>query len=109
MNIQKISSYQTSFQKQKSEKKEQKHDLINKFQTGIKNSADMNDTVVVPRTIFKGYMAFTASTSLGALAAALKKFTKISTVLTTLSVISGLWGTYSFVRPYLVTDKISNN
>ena len=29
--------------------------FTDKFITHTKNAADMNDTVVVPRTIFKGY------------------------------------------------------
>lgn len=104
MNIQKISAITPNFNANKPNKKES---VLDKFHTGIKNSADMNDTIEVPRTIFKGYMAFTASTSLGALAGLLKKFKTLSTVLTTLSVVSGLWGTYSFVRPYLINDKKS--
>ena len=75
-------------------------DLEN-FQTKIKNSADMNDTLVVPRTIFKGYMAFTVSTALGALSGFTKKVPKISGMFSIAASLTALWGTYAFVRPYL--------
>ena len=83
-----------------------KDSILNKFQTGIKNSADMNDTIVVPRTIFKGYLAFTASTALGALASFSNKVSKpkMSGFFSAAAALSALWGTYSFVRPYLFAN-----
>ena len=87
-----------------SETKNKKSSILNKFQTEIKNSADMNDTLEVPRTIFKGYLAFTASTAMSAVAAFTKKLPKVSGFFSALSAMTALWGTYSFVRPYLFTN-----
>ena len=77
--------------------------FTDKFYANTRNAADMNDTVVVPRTIFKGYLGFmagTTMTSLGALAKnnAIKKTLNIAGLLTC------LYGTWSFVRPFVVKD-----
>lgn len=103
MNIQRISSQQM-FRANKEEKSQNKHSALDKFHTAIVNSADMSDTIEVPRTIFKGYMAFTVATGFSALAAALKKHQKTSTVLATLSALTAVYGTFSFVRPFLLRD-----
>ena len=41
-----------------------KDDFLEKFHTATKNSADMTDTIVVPRTIFKGYLGIMTGTTL---------------------------------------------
>lgn len=77
--------------------------FLDKFETSIRNSADLNDTIKVPRTIFKGYLAFMASTTLVTLASFAKtKYPKSATVMNTISAGLALWGTYSFVRPYII-------
>lgn len=79
---------------------------LDKFQYEIKNSADINDTIKVPRTIFKGYLAFTASTSFLTVAMlAAKKHPKISAVFNILSAASVVYGTFSFVRPYIFNPE----
>lgn len=83
-----------------------KESLVEKFENNIKNSADLNDTVKVPRTIFKGYLAFTAGTALATVAAIAKgKTPRISNFLNIISSALIIFGTYSFVRPYLLRDK----
>ncbi len=78
------------------------NDMLDKFSTGIKNNCDMNDTLTVPRTIFKGYMAFTISTTLGMFASVMaKKHPTAKTITNVLANLVALAGTYCFVRPYL--------
>jgi len=83
-----------------------KNGLLDKFETSIRNSADLNDTVKVPRTIFKGYLAImTGSTLISVAMLAQNKCKKISNALNILSAGLMIFGTYSFVRPYLLKNK----
>lgn len=87
-------------------KPSQKRKLLDKFETSIRNSADMNDTLQVPRTIFKGYLAFMVSTTVVTLASFLNaKHKNLKTGMNVFSALTALYGTYSFVRPYLIKDK----
>ncbi len=82
-----------------------KNDFLDKFYTSIKNSSDLNDTVAVPRTIFKGYLAFMTGTALSGISAMAKnKYPKMSGALNILSIGLIIFGTFSFVRPYLIKD-----
>lgn len=78
---------------------------VDKFSTEIKNSADLNDTVTVPRTIFKGYLAFFAGTTLLGLGGILSKPKFIKNILNASSALTCLAGTYFFVRPYLIKNN----
>lgn len=81
----------------------QKNGLIDRFETKMINSADLNDTVKVPRTIFKGYLAFFAGTALTTIAAIAKnKHKKIANTLNIASALILTYGTFSFVRPYII-------
>ena len=83
--------------------------FLDKFETGIINSADLNDTVQVPRTIFKGYLAFFAGTTLPAIGAIIKKKApKITTVFNVASALLLIYGTFSFVRPYIIKNSSEN-
>lgn len=77
-------------------------DFLAGFNKYIKNSSDLNDTIQVPRTIFKGYLAFFTSTTLLTLGGFCKKSKKISTGFNIFSAVAALYGTYAFVRPYLL-------
>ena len=80
--------------------------LLDKFETNIRNSADLNDTVKVPRTIFKGYLAIMTGTSLMTLAMVAKNtHKKMSNVLSVVANGLMIFGTYSFVRPYIMRDS----
>lgn len=82
--------------------------FLDKFETSVRNSADLNDTIQVPRTIFKGYLAFTVGTALVTVAMIAKnKLPKISNSLNLASAAFVIYGTYSFVRPYLIKSKPS--
>lgn len=79
--------------------------FLEKFHTAAKNSADMTDTIVVPRTIFKGYLGIMTGTvlaTLGSLSAA--KTPKTSKVLSIAGLLTSFYGTYAFVRPFVIKD-----
>jgi len=88
------------------DKSNKKNDVLKKFETGIKNSADLTDTIQVPRTIFKGYIAFMVSTTIVTLASFAKDKTKFVPKAANFSAaLIALWGSYSFVRPYLLRNS----
>ncbi len=83
---------------------EQRPRFTDKFIAHTKNAADMNDTVVVPRTIFKGYLGFMVGTTLTALGGLAKNKKWLSYPLNIAGLISCLYGTWAFVRPFVVKD-----
>lgn len=84
--------------------------FLDKFETGIRNSADLNDTVKVPRTIFKGYLSIMTGTSLITLAMVAKNtHKKLSNVLNVVANGLMIFGTYSFVKPYLLKTPKEKN
>ena len=79
---------------------------MDKFETSIRNSADLKDTVVVPRTIFKGYLSIMTGTSLLTIAMIAKNtHKKLSTALNVVANGLMIFGTYSFTRPYIFNDS----
>ncbi len=97
MKVQSI-GYNINFGENKKER------FTDKFITHTKNAADMNDTVVVPRTIFKGYLGFMAGTTMTALGALAKNTKWLSNTLNTAGILTCLYGTWAFVRPFIVKD-----
>ncbi len=99
-----INSFTINYKGSQQENKSKKHNsLLDKFETGMRNSADMNDTLQVPRTIFKGYLAFMVSTTMVTLASFINaKHQKIKNGINISSALLALYGTYSFVRPYII-------
>lgn len=90
---------------EKPENKVKKESLLDKFHSATKNSSDMTDTIVVPRTIFKGYLGIMTGTvlaTLGGLSAA--KAPKTSKVLSVIGLLTSFYGTYAFVRPFVIKD-----
>ena len=83
---------------------EYKADILDILSEKVVNKNDLNDMVTTPRAIFKGYLCFTAGTTINAIASLLKdnKFTK--GLKKAASVIS-IYGTYNFVKPYLIRNK----
>jgi hypothetical protein len=81
-----------------------KTDFLSMFHEKAKNSADMTDTIVVPRTIFKGYLGIMSGTTLITLGSVLNKFSKLSKILTISGLLASLYGTYAFVRPFIIKD-----
>lgn len=80
--------------------------FLDKIHEKTRNSADMNDTIIVPRTIFKGYLGIMSGTTLVTLGTlvnkskhnALFKITMLAGLLTS------LYGTWAFVRPFILKD-----
>lgn len=101
MRIQKIEPTFTSIRENKNK---QNSDFLTKFHEKVKNPADMTDTIVVPRTIFKGYLGIMAGTTLITLGSLFNKHPKASKSLSFLGILTSLYGTYSFVRPYVFKD-----
>lgn len=81
-----------------------RHDLLDKFHEKARNSADMTDTLLVPRTIFKGYLGIMAGTVFVTLGGVLNKYPRTSKFFTISGLIASLYGTYAFVRPYIIRD-----
>lgn len=84
------------------DKKKQRLSVVDMFEQNIINTSDMSDTVSVPRTIFKGYLSFMAGTTLTSIGGVLDKSKGLSKTLNIAGLATMLYGTYSFVKPYLV-------
>lgn len=78
-----------------------KKDYLAMFYTKARNSADMTDAILVPRTIFKGYLGIMTGTTLVTLGAMASKRSKLSKILSISGLLASMYGTYSFVRPYI--------
>lgn len=102
MNINNI-SYGQSFY---GSHQQNKTSILDKFHTKIKNSADMTDTLVVPRTIFKGYLGIMTGTTLVTLAGLVNKakHPKVFKGTMAAGLLSSFYGTWAFVRPYIIKD-----
>lgn len=79
-----------------------KRDFLNNFYDKAKNSADMTDTILVPRTIFKGYLGIMSGTVLVTLGGVFAKYPKLSKFFTIPGLAASMYGTYAFVRPYII-------
>ncbi len=97
--IDKIGTYSTTTRQIKNQT------FLDKFHTYSKNSADMNDTVIVPRTIFKGYLGVMLGTTLVTLGGVFNKHPKTNKTLMTTGLLASLYGTWAFVRPFIIKDK----
>ncbi len=99
MRISRIDS--TSFSATQEKKKT---DYLGNLQEKVRNSADMTDTIVVPRTIFKGYLGIMTGTTLVTLGSLLNKHPKTSKALSIAGLLTSMYGTYAFVRPFIIRD-----
>lgn len=102
----KLTTTNFSFQPNKPhEPAQRKNDFLQNFHTKVKNSADMTDTIVVPRTIFKGYLGIMTGTTLATLGTLVnKKLPKLSKTFSISGLLLSLYGTFSFVRPYVIKN-----
>ncbi len=100
----KINSIQPAFTSQITEKKPDKKDYLAMFYQKTRNSSDMTDSILVPRTIFKGYLGIMTGTTLLTLGSLISKHPKISKPLSIAGVLTSLYGTWAFVRPFIVKD-----
>lgn len=81
---------------------------LDNFSTKVKNSADLSDTITVPRTIFKGYLGVMSGMTLLTLGGLTSKFPKISKPLNIFGTLVSMYGTWAFVRPYIVNKQTKN-
>ncbi len=83
-----------------------KDTFLDKLHTYAKNSADMNDTIVVARTIFKGYLGIMTGTTLVTLGGLVNKtkHPKLFKGTMAAGLLTSLYGTYAFVRPFIIKD-----
>ena len=79
-------------------------DVFDKISEKVINKRDINDTVTMPRTIFKGYMCFTAGTAINAISGMLKH-DKVKKALGIAGSLISIYGTYNFVKPFLIRGK----
>lgn len=101
MKIQKINSY--GFTDASSVGRQS---WLDKIHEKTRNSADMTDTIVVPRTIFKGYLGIMTGTTLVTLGGLVnrQKHPKIFKSTMTAGLLASLYGTWAFVRPFIIKD-----
>lgn len=86
---------------------ENKPDIIDFISKKAINPKDVNDTVTMPRAIFKGYLCFTAGTAINAIGGMLKNDTAKKALGIAGSLISIL-GTFNFVKPFLHKEEPQN-
>jgi len=86
---------------------DQRGRILDSIHSYTKNSADLNDTIIVPRTIFKGYLGIMSGTTLVTLAGLLNKakHPKMFKSLMGAGLLTSMYGTWAFVRPFVLKDK----
>lgn len=79
---------------------------LDRIHEKTKNSSDMTDTIVVPRTIFKGYLGIMSGTTLVTLGGLFNKtkHPKLFKGTMAAGLLTSLYGTWAFVRPFIVKD-----
>ncbi len=84
----------------------QRESWLDRIHEKTKNSADMTDTIVVPRTIFKGYLGIMTGTTLVTLGGLVnrKKQPKLFKGTMAAGLLTSLYGTWAFARPFIIKD-----
>ncbi len=85
-----------------------KGDIFDILSEKVVNQRDLNDMVTTPRSIFKGYLCFTTGSAMNLIASMLDKG-NISKGLSIAGSIISIYGTYNFVKPYLIKNKELTN
>lgn len=87
-------------------KQQQNKSWLDKIHENTRNSSDMTDTIVVPRTIFKGYLGIMTGTTLVTLGGLINKtkYTKLFKGTMAAGLLTSLYGTWAFVRPFILKD-----
>ena len=80
--------------------------FLDRIHEHTRNAADMNDSIVVPRTIFKGYLGIMTGTTLVTLGGLInkKKYPKLFKGMMASGLLTSMYGTWAFVRPFIVKD-----
>lgn len=83
-----------------------KDGFLDNLHKHVKNSADMTDTIVVSRTIFKGYLGIMTGTTLVTIGGLVDrvKHPKLFKGTMLAGLLTSLYGTWSFVRPFILKD-----
>ena len=83
-----------------------KNSFLDNLHNHVKNSADMTDTIVVSRTIFKGYLGIMTGTTLVTLGGLVnkEKHPKLFKGTMAAGLLTSLYGTWAFVRPFILKD-----
>ena len=89
-------------------KVEYKPDILDIFSEKVVNKKDLTDMVTVPRTIFKGYLCFTAGTAINAISSLCAKG-NFSKGLGIVGNLISIYGTFNFVKPFLIKEKDLTN
>lgn len=89
-------------------KQEYKPDVIDFLSSKVVNQNDINDMVTMPRAIFKGYLCFTAGTAVNTIAGMIKQG-KAATAMKIAGCLTSLYGTYNFVKPYLIKEDLTKS
>ncbi len=85
-------------------KDEYKPDVLDILSEKVVNKNDLNDMVKTPRAIFKGYLCFTVGTTINAISSLIKN-EKVKKGLAIAGSLTSIYGTYNFVKPYLIRNK----
>lgn len=90
----------------KANKQQQNKSWLDKIHENTRNSSDMTDTIVVPRTIFKGYLGIMTGTTLVTLVGLVNKgkHPKLFKCTMAAGLLTSLYGTWAFVRPFILKD-----
>ena len=99
MKIQQISGYNFTGSTQSKS-------WLDRIHESTKNKSDMTDAIVVPRTIFKGYLGIMTGTTIVTLGGLVNKakHSKIFKGTMAAGLLTSLYGTWAFVRPFIVKD-----
>ena len=89
-------------------KYEYKPDMLDFFSEKVVNKNDIVDMVTTPRAIFKGYLCFTAGTLVNTIGGLIKQ-EKISNFLKITGCLASIYGTYNFVKPFLIREEKLTN
>ena len=79
---------------------------LDRIHENTRNNADMTDAIVVPRTIFKGYLGIMTGTTIVTLGGLINKAKHPNIFKGTMAagLLASLYGTWAFVRPFIVKD-----
>lgn len=80
--------------------------FLDKMEQSMRDSSDMTDSIVVPRTIFKGYLGIMTGTTLITLSGLLNKAKnpKLFKGTMVVGLLTSLYGTWAFVRPFIIKN-----
>ncbi len=96
----------TSVKELKTQTEEYKPDVFEVLSKKVINKKDLNDMVTIPRNIFKGYLCFTVGTAINAIASLFNN-DKARKIFTIFGSLASIYGTFNFVKPYLIRNNVS--